>query len=171
LNYSRSDCFSGILQVAMDSYGVGCRRFQTILESRGINDITYKRISDYSNGVHTPSFEKARVMLNVLEYPIEDEELIQSLKLNKELIKEEAEYMTSGSKEVRRTIRIKLKRLLPGQTPEETERFLWQRISDLCGDEKQLSLYIQGLISKDLQEYIVSKEEFRGDENQSNSSN
>lgn len=160
MNYVSSDCFSGILTQAMQAYGVGCRRFEEILSSKGITDISFKRISDYSNGIHTPSFERAKTLLTALDYPISDQALMDALTLNRELIKEETEYVNVGNKEIRRTIRIKLKRLLPGKTEEETERFLWQRISDLCGDEKQLSLYVQGLIAKDLQEYILSGEEF-----------
>ena len=171
MNYVPSECFSVILTQAMQAYGVGCRKFDEILVESGITDISYKRISDYSNGIHTPSFERAKALLSALEYPIDDKTLMNALKLNREMIKDEADYVSVGSKEVRRTIRIKLKRLLPDKTEEETERFLWQRITDLCGDEKQLSLYVQGLIAKDLQEYILSGEEFTEDGNQSNSSN
>jgi len=160
MNFVSSNCFSGILTQAMQAYGVGCRRFEEILKSNDIYDISYKRISEYSNGIHTPSFERAKTMLIVLEYPIEDEALTEALTINREQIKEESRYVNTGNKEIRRTIRIKLKRLLPGKSEEEVERFLWQRIEDLCGDEKQLSNYIQGLIAKDLQEYILSGEEF-----------
>ena len=136
MNYIPSNCISGILSEAMASYGVGCKRFEEILQDHGIEDISYKRISDYCNGLYTPSYEKARVMLETLEYPISDDELTEAIQLNRELIKAESEYVAADSKEIRRTIRIKLKRLLPEMTPEETERYLSQRVADLCGSEK-----------------------------------
>ena len=159
MNYIPSTCFSGILTEAMQSSGVGGRKLEAILKENGIDDISYKRISDYANGIHTPSFEKARDMLRVLEYSIDDESLLEALKQNREIIKQESDYVLSGSKEIRRTVRIKLKKLLPEKEPEQTEQYLWNRIADLYGDEKQISLYIQELISKDLKEYILARED------------
>ena len=159
MNYIPSTCFSGILTEAMQSSGVGGRKLEAILKENGIDDISYKRISDYANGIHTPSFEKARDMLRVLEYSIDDESLLEALKQNREIIKQESDYVLSGSKEIRRTVRIKLKKLLPEKEPAQTEQYLWNRIADLYGDEKQISLYIQELISKDLKEYILARED------------
>ena len=164
MNYIPSDCFSGILSEAMEAYGVGPRRMEGLLQDQGITDISFKRISEYANGLHTPSFERARVLLRVLEFTIDDEALLEALRLNREMIREEAAYMSDRSREIRRTVRIKLKPLLPGRTAEEAERFLWSRIEELCDGERKLSLYIQNLISKDLREYIISREEIFQDE-------
>jgi len=159
LNYIPSTCFSGILQQAMQSYGVGGRKLEKILKDNGIDDISYKRISDYSNGIHTPNFERAKALLTVLEYSIDDDTLLEALRLNREIIKNESEYILSGSKEVRRTVRVKYKNLLSDKEPEQTEQYLWNRIVDLYGDEKQFSTYVQDLIAKDLKEYILEKGE------------
>lgn len=163
MNYIPSNCFSGILAEAMEAYGVGPKRMEGLLLDRGIDDISFKRISEYANGVHTPTFERARLLLQALDFSIDDEALLEALRLNRLLIREEAEYMSDRSREIRRTVRIKLHPLLPGHTAEEAERFLWSRIEELCG-EHQLSLYLQNLISKDLREYIISREEISHDE-------
>ena len=163
MNYIPSHCFSGILSEAMEVYGVGPKRLELLLQDRGIEDISFKRISEYANGLHTPSFERARVLLQALEFPISDEVLLEALRLNRELIREENNYVSDHSREIRRTVRIKLRPLLPGRTAEEAERFLWDRIQDLCG-ERQLSLYLQNLIAKDLREYIINREEITQDE-------
>lgn len=165
MNYIPSECFSGLLAEAMEAYGVGPKRLEGLLQDRGITDISFKRISEYANGLHTPSFERARVLLQALEFSIDDEALLEALRLNRELIREETEYMSDRSREIRRTVRIKLKPLLPGRTAEESERFLWSRIEELCDGERKLSLYIQNLIAKDLREYIISREEIIHDEN------
>ena len=155
--------FSVILADAMVINNIGATRLEGLLRDRGVENITYKRISEYANGLHTPSFEKARALMQTLEYDISDDELMETLRLNREKINEEKESIYDYSREIRRTIRIRLRPLLPGHTAEETERFLWNRINELCG-EHQISLYIQNLIKKDLQEYIISREEITQDE-------
>lgn len=158
MNFIPSNCFSGILAEAMDAYGVGPKRLEDFLVQEGITEISFKRISEYANGLHTPSFERARTLLRVLEYPIEDDDLLEALRLNRELIQSEKEYTSDRSREIRRTIRIKLQPLLPNYTAEQIERFLWNRIEELYG-EKQLSQYLQALVAKDLKEYIIDVEE------------
>lgn len=161
------DSFSRLLRRAMEESGVGCKRLEELLQDEGVSNISYKRISEYANAQHTPSFEKARAILSVLECPISDEELLDLLKVNREIIKEG--NTISGTydvnKELHTSIRIKLRRLIPRQSPEENERFLRDRIYELFGKEKGLSDYIQWLIMKDLNECIISKEEIRSDEN------
>ena len=157
MNIAPSDCFSSILTYAMDQYMVGGTRLSEILKDRGL-DISKKRISDYMNSVRTPSFEKARAMLNVLEYPISDEQLIDALDKNRKFIKEEA-YFVSDSRETIKSVRLKFKNILPELYPEETSTLLDERIEMLFGDKKAFSSYIQKLIGKDLREYILTKEE------------
>lgn len=163
MNIIPGNCFSGILAGEMMINNIGAKRLEGLLWDRGIENITYKRISEYANGLHTPSFEKARALMQALEYDISDDELLEALRLNRELILEEKDSIYDYSREIRRTVRIRLHPLLPGHSAEETERFLWNRINELCG-EHQISLYIQNLIKKDLQEYIISREEITQDE-------
>lgn len=157
--------FSDILDTAMTDYGVGVRKFEEILNENGIYDIDFRRISDYRRGTHSPSYDRAKILLENLEYDISEKELLNSLKENREDIKNQDIYLNSDAKEIRRTIRIKLKRLLPDKEPEEIERILLERIGLLFDDEKQISNYIQSLIAKDLQEYIVDKGDVKNDQN------
>ena len=157
--------FRDILQAAMDDYGVGVRKLEELLIDAGITDINFRRISDYKNGNYTPSYVKAKQMLNVLDYEISEEELMDALQENRESIKDQEEYLNSESKEIRTTIRIKLKRLIPDTGPEEAERYLQERITELYGDETKLSNYVQSLIAKDLQQYVIDKEDIYNDEN------
>ena len=151
--------FSDILDAAMRDYGVGVRNFAEVLEEQGITDINFRRISDYRNGNHTPTYDRAKLMLRALEYEISEEELLDALRENREEIKNQESYLNSESKEVRRTIRIKLKRLIPNIEPEEAERFLQNRIEELFGDSSRISDYIQSLIAKDLQQYVIDRED------------
>ena len=165
MNYIPAESFAGILSAAMDAYGVGCKRFEEILQDRGVDGIKYKRISEYRNGHFTPSYEKARLMLDALEFPISDEDLIRALDLNRSLIKEEQSYYVTDSKELRLSVRLKYRNILREYTPEETELFLRQRIADLFGDDKYKSQYIERLIAKDLKEYIIDKEDLESEQN------
>lgn len=155
--------FSDILDAAMKDYGVGVRKFEEVLEEQGITDINFRRISDYKNGNHTPTYDRAKLMLQTLEYDISEEELLEALKENREEIKSQESYLSSEAKEVRRTIRIKLKRLIPDTEPEEVERFLQNRIEELYGDSTRISDYIQSLIAKDLQQYIIDREDLENE--------
>ena len=151
--------FTDILTIAMQDYGVGVKKLEELLVDAGITDINFRRISDYKNGLHTPSYDKAKKILSILEYDISEQELLDALNENKESIKDQKKYLSSESKEIRRTIRIKLKRLIPGVEPEEAERYLLTRIEELFGNNKEISNYIQSLIAKDLQQYIIDKED------------
>ena len=164
MNSLPSGSYSAILHEAMESFGVGCRAFEELLIKKGYDDISYKRISEYMNGLHTPTFEKAKIMLSVLDFDIEDGELMEALKINRQAIKEESKYLLSDSREIRRTVRIPLGKLIPDKGAEEAETILKQRIEDLYGDERQISLYLKSLVSKDLQEFILTKEEKETDE-------
>jgi len=160
------DSFSRLLNRLMEENGIGCKRLEELLQDEGITDISYKRISEYSNAQHTPSFEKARAILSVLGCPISDEELLALLRVNREIIREGSTISGTYNinKELHTSIRIKLRRLIPQQSPEENERFLRDRIYELFGREKGLSDYIQWLIMKDLNECIISKEEIETNE-------
>lgn len=151
--------FKDILTVVMEDYGIGIRKLEEILVDQGITDINFRRISEYKSGKFTPSYEKAKILLNALDYSISEEELLESLKENRESIKFEEEYIMTEQKEIRRTIRIKLKNIMPDEEPEVAERYLKERIASIFGDEKNLSNYIQSLIAKDLQQYIIDKED------------
>lgn len=158
---SYSESFAALLRDAMERAGVGGRRLEDLLHDAGIHNISDKRISEYCNALHTPSYEKARQLLDVLDYPLSDQELLESLRRNRELIREGSAMGGSydPNRELHTTIRIKLRKLVPGQSAEENERYLHERVLELFGREKSLSDYIQWLIAKDLSESVISRED------------
>lgn len=157
--------FRDILQTAMEEYGVTTRKLEEILVSRGVTNINFRRISEYKNGKFTPTYEKAKQILDALDYPITEEELLESLERNREEIKIEEEYTSIKQKELIVSARIKYNRLLPDIEPEQAERFLLERVRQVQGsEEKNFSNYIQMLIAKDLKNYLIDKEDLENEE-------
>lgn len=155
--------FMNVLSGTMDDAGVGVKKLEDILVDKGVYNINFRSISDYKNGVHTPSYSKAKALLDALDYKVTEDELLSMLEQNKKDIKENNDYLYSDNVELRRTIRIKLKRLLPGVEPEVAERYLKDRIQSIYGDETRLSIYIQNLISKDLKQYILEEDDIENE--------
>ena len=157
------ECFGAILSVTMIDAGIETyREFHRMLEKAGITDITAKRISEYCKGIYTPSFLKAKQMLNVLDYSITDNDLIASLNANKEYAKMRPKsYRRKGDKEIRISVRLKLSKIMPKQDVDRVSLIMDERIEHLCGSKNNYTEYIQALIAKDLDEYILSKESIK----------
>lgn len=160
LNTVPSDCFGAILGMAMQEAGFeSYRSFEHYIQEQGITDITYRRLSEYCNGIYTPPMEKARLLLDVLDYSISDQELISCLKANREYSKlRPRNYRKKEDKEIRIFARLKLSKLMPHQLPDRTALLLSERIEDLCGAPNAYTEYVQALIAKDLSEYILNKD-------------
>ena len=156
------DSFAGILTIAMEVYGVGSTRLSELLEDADPNiHITDKRISEYLYAKHTPSFEKARLMFDVMGYAISDYELKEALEKNKELVKKEKNKLPENKREFILSVRIKYKNIdpFPGGSPLQANDLLWKRIEELNDGKRDIAKYVQGLIKKDLREYILEEEE------------
>lgn len=155
--------FGLMLSGAMEAQHVSCKRLEDYLVVSGVTTISRKRIGEYRNSQHTPSFEKARLLFQALGYEISDEELLESLRRNRYVIASGNTVSGTnerfGRRELRTTIRLKLWKVVPFQTTEETEREIKKRICDLFGDERRMGDYVQWLIAKDLKEAIISREE------------
>lgn len=155
--------FGLMLSNAMAEQGVSCKRLEDFLLVGGVTTISRKRIGEYCNSQHTPTFEKAKAIFRALDYDISDEELLESLRLNRYIIASgNAASGTNerfGRRELRTTIRLKLWKVVPSQTTEETEQEIKNRIRELFGEERHMGDYVQWLIAKDLREAIISKEE------------
>jgi len=152
--------FSLLLKNAMDDYGVGSTKLAEILQERGIDNITNKRISEYVRAVSTPSLEKAKLIMDALEFPIEDEILNGSLKLNRELIKEEREeqsFLEISGYGRTLNVHIRLRNLIPGQDALDNERRVMDRVNELYGKHDVVK-YVEKLISADLQQSILKGE-------------
>lgn len=150
--------FSLLLKKAMEEYGVGSTKLAEILKEQGVNNISNKRISEYTRAVSTPSLEKAKVIMSVLEYPIDEEDLKESLALNRELIRDEHMQDTialeSNNYARALVVRVRLRNITPGQPTIDTERRVMDRARDLFGTQ-DIARYVEKLISKDLQEDIL----------------
>lgn len=154
--------FSILLSRVMSDYGVGGARLEEILKEHGVDNITFRRISEYLRNVSTPPFDKARAIMDVMGFPINDEELKESLDFNRELIREEREdeeFMRGYSKYIKAKIRLKNIEVRKGDTPTQTERVLKDRIAQLYGNENNLSVYIEQLIREDLNKNIIGEDD------------
>ena len=152
--------FSLLLKSAMEDYGVGPNKLEEILREQGVENITNKRISEYTREVSTPSLEKAEIIMKALEYPIDDDTLKESLDLNRMLIKEERkenELNERSSYGRTLTVHVRLRKLVPGLLPLEAEARVISRIRELYGDEDVVN-YVEKLIAADLQQSILKGE-------------
>lgn len=153
--------YSLLLKSAMETYGVGGTKLAELLRERGIEDITFKRISEYTREISTPPFDKARIIMETLHYPIDDESLGESLKLNRELIKsEKEERLLSSNNDYARSIavRIRMRNISKYDPTIETERKIIDRMLELYGTQ-DVSKYLENLVAKDIREHILQKEE------------
>lgn len=156
--------FDELLSSAMNDAGLGCMSFEELLKEKGVI-ISFKTISAYMRGIRLPYYERAKIMLNALEVPMEEEELIELLKRSRERIKKEKSYFKEEETEIRKTItiRIKTKNISPEIPAYQGMRLLEDRIRDLFGDENKLSDYVKMLIMKDLREFILEKKDIEKD--------
>lgn len=149
-----------MIEYGIDSYV----DFETRLQEAGYTGISKKRISEYCNAKFTPSYEKAKILFNFLEWDMTDEEIIASLQANKEYIKSRQDvYRRAGDKELRISVRLKCSKILPDVSPERTGVILAERIKYLTGKSNDYVDYLQALISKDLNEYLLSAESFESE--------
>ena len=149
----------------MDDAGiVGNKRLENFLFDAGITDINRKRIGEYLGGKTVPRYERAENLLRFFGIECDSKSLSSLLERSREKIKE------SGNGEMRdwgfnKTITIFFRKLLRGYTSGEAELILHQRIEELFGDETCFSAYVSELISKDLSEYLLKKDDIeRNDE-------
>lgn len=155
--------FFQILQEAMTFTGNNTKSLERLLQENDIDDINFRRISDYVNGQYTPPYTKAKHLLDVLGYSMSEEELVASLDANKEYIKEMSFYKKEKKSEYQTSIRLRLKNILPNREPEYVQFMLENRIMDLYGQDGKLSIYIQDLIATDLQRFILESEDVNDD--------
>ena len=158
MNYE-TESFRDILLVAMDEAGVKCKGLEDLLQERGIDNITLKRLSEYKNGVSTPPFEKAKTILEVLDWEVDDDYLIASLSKNRENIKSDQTYLPERNRFLHKQLRIRYRSIMPDEEPEVCERFLSERVKEITGNENDITQYIRVLIAKDLNEFILNKED------------
>lgn len=154
--------FSSLLGKAMDDSELKAVELEGLLRERGTENINFRRISEYLHGVSTPPFDKARVLMDTLDIPIGDEELKESLELNRELIREEREEILNDRYNRSVTVTIRFRNIGKSSKMEDiidNEEMLYRRVTELFGDEKNLKKYVERLIKKDLENYLISEED------------
>lgn len=151
--------FSEVLKEAMEYTGNDNKSLERLLKKNGINNIDFRRISEYMNGQFTPPYAKAKNIMDVLEYSMSEKELVDSLEANKAYIKGLNAYKNDKNPEYRISLRLKLRKILPKKEPEYVQFMLEKRIIELYGQEGKLSIYIHDLIATDLRRYILERED------------
>lgn len=157
--------FDEVLTIAMNDMGIGCVNLEEILEEKN-SKISYKTISAYMRGMRLPSYERAKILFAHLQIEIQEDELIDLLNRSRERIKNQKNYFKEEATEIRRTItiRIKPKNISPGLSAYQGMRVLEERIKDMFGDETKLSDYVKHLITKDLKEFVLEKNDIIDEE-------
>ncbi len=136
------------------------RRVADVLNDAGIGDIDFRRVSDYMKGTRVPKHKKAAAILRAMDYSIGESELEDLLDHSRE----ESKKLNMDLADVRSRLSVKavsidFSKILDGFASEEAKLMLNNRVSELYGDEKHVSNYVNDLIKKDLTEYILEAEE------------
>ena len=159
--------FSELLSEAMDLADcTSDKELESLLKSSGNFNISRSSITQYHSGMIIPPFLKAKAILDVLEYSMDDQELTEVLEESKENSKQVKElYGYAADEKARKTVVLNYGQLMRGYESFESMEILNKRIEELYGNETSFSAYVNSLIRKDLAEYIISKEEIEGDLN------
>jgi len=148
--------FSKLLVNAMKERGLNQLELDALLKEKGILTVTNKKISAYITGRYTPNFEKAKALCDVLDIPIKTDELIESLRLNRILIREEKDKLLEANVDYKKfvVVNVRFKNLSENSDPVETEKKLLARIEELYGN-KNVAEYVEKLIAADLKKSLV----------------
>lgn len=153
--------FKTLMEQAMLEYGLEDKKgalldLEYILIDNGITNITRKRLSEYKTGKKTPPFIKAKYILEALGLEMSDEEIEESLELNREEIRNENPYGTN--KDISKIISLNISDIVEGRAAfENNERMLTSiveiiedRIEAIYGDKRKWSKYVADLIAADI---------------------
>jgi len=155
--------FSEMMVAAMKAEKISYTNIQEVLLEQGI-DIGRRRLSEYGRQVTTPPYEKALAISKVLGLDLNEEYLLESLKLNRKIVENNKlnrsnprmERNIGGSENnVVKVVSINYKGFIEGMTPEQVELKINERINTLYGktdsDKPRLGTYIRDLIRKDIE--------------------
>lgn len=135
------------------------RRVAGVLNDNGVEDIDFRRVSDYMKGTRVPKHKKAASILRAMDYEIGEEELEDLLDYSRdESKKTNMELADMRSRLSTRAVYIDFSKLMEGFESEEAKLMMNNRIAEIYGDEKYISKYVNDLIRKDLEEYILEAE-------------
>lgn len=139
--------FSGLLAQLMSGNGISTiKELHHYLQSKGFH-ISYPALAAYGAFTSVPSFEKAKEILSLLGYTLSGDELSEILSYSRsELRLNKKDSQSSFSM----GLRIPPKYIDENMTVDQLAMALQLRAKDLYQDSGNITLYISGLIKKDL---------------------
>ncbi len=132
------------------------RQLFRILRDRNV-DISYPAIGSYKNYDSVPSFDRARAILDALEYEISDDDLSEILQYSRDELKE----IRQDEQTVQQGVRLSPKFFSGNINAAELRTMIDSRIEELTSVNGNFNSYISWLIKNDLTNagYIFPEEE------------
>ena len=146
--------FSSLFIQLLSSSEMSLRKVHQLLN----DTISYPALSSYKNFNTVPPLDRARAILNVFNYPISDDELLEILAYSKKELKE---YNEDDDKLYRKSIRIVPSDIQANLTRQALEQIITSRVLDVDPENGNINKYITELIKKDLYENSYLKEEVK----------
>lgn len=149
--------FASLLKQILDASEMDVKSAHALLTEQGVS-ISYSVLAAYRSFDSVPALERAKAILKAFDYPIDEDELIETLEHSraefKELKREKRSHISRG-------IRIQPEAISPKMDVDELEMLLDYRIKELFGNAGSLNMYITQLIHDDLTEngYVNSAQE------------
>lgn len=108
--------------------------------------ISYQALAAYRNYTSVPSFERAVIIMNYFNYPIDNKQLTEILDYSRSELKKMNE-----EKDIRQGIRLSPKNFEKGMSVMELELIIKQRITEIYGENNgSINSYITDLMKNDL---------------------
>ena len=132
------------------------RQLFRILRDRNV-DISYPAIGSYKNYDSVPSFDRARAILDALEYEISDDDLSEILQYSRDELKE----IRQDEQTVQQGVRLSPKFFSGNINAAELRTMIDSRIEELTSVNGNFNSYISWLIKNDLTNagYLFPEEE------------
>ena len=115
-------------------------------ENGDYNTISYPAFASYVNFRSVPNFERASLILDVLNYEISADDLVKVLDYSKKELKK----MQTDKKEVYFGMRINPKMISDTCTASQLEMAMRTRAEEVCNGKSNLNQYVIYLIKEDL---------------------
>lgn len=140
----------------MESSNMTARQLFRILRDRNV-DISYPAIGSYKNYDSVPSFDRARAILDALEYEISDDDLSEILQYSRDELKE----IRQDEQTVQQGVRLSPKFFSGNINAAELRTMIDSRIEELTSVNGNFNSYISWLIKNDLTNagYLFPEEE------------
>ena len=140
------DTFSKILIQLLGSSHMNMRDLYRALQAKDAG-ISYPALGSYKSFNSVPSFDRARMILDVFGYDISDEELSEILQFSRDELKsireEDPMFMQQG-------VRLSPKSFSDDINVTELRSMIDSRIADINPDNGNFNSYVTSLIKDDL---------------------